>query len=424
MDTVIQKDSLMIQSGDTAFVQTELRMTKEFFEFARKNGDGMINADNIYFVVPAKKMAPMELADSILHKQRDSAFYARHNEYMALKKGLALYYQAAKNGGWQPLPAAQRLARGTKSPAVVALKKRLSATGDYSAADTTNVFSDSLVAAIKDYQLRHGLLASGQVNDSLISALNVPAEERVQQILVNLNRVLWMQPLNDSSRIIVNIPSYTLYAYSDSGKAMEMPIIAGKQGTSTVMFTDEISQLVFAPYWRLPQSIVRNEIMPKLQQDPNYLKKRNMEIVKQNDSLPEIRQLPGKDNALGKVKFLFPNSFDIYLHDTPDKSLFAQKNRALSHGCIRVADPLSLAQFILGDQGDWTKEKIMQAMNSDKEQTVAVKKKVPVQINYYTAWSDNNGRIHFRNDVYGHDQVTKQRMFGNSRQTTGSVAQR
>jgi murein L,D-transpeptidase YcbB/YkuD len=205
---------------------------------------------------------------------------------------------------------------------------------------------------------------------------------------------------------------------------MEMPIIAGKQGTSTVMFTDEISQLVFAPYWRLPQSIVRNEIMPKLQQDPNYLKKRNMEIVKQNDSLPEIRQLPGKDNALGKVKFLFPNSFDIYLHDTPDKSLFAQKNRALSHGCIRVADPLSLAQFILGDQGDWTKEKIMQAMNSDKEQTVAVKKKVPVQINYYTAWSDNNGRIHFRNDVYGHDQVTKQRMFSNSGQTTGSVAQR
>ena len=145
-----------------------------------------------------------------------------------------------------------------------------------------------------------------------------------------------------------------------------------------------------------------------------YGLKRNMEIVKQHDSLPEIRQLPGKDNALGRVKFLFPNSFDIYLHDTPHKDLFAQQNRALSHGCIRVAKPDSLAHYILRGQDGWTPEKITAAMNSGKEQTVEVKNPVPVSITYYTVFADQNGRAHFRKDVYGYDQKTAARMFTNS----------
>jgi murein L,D-transpeptidase YcbB/YkuD len=136
-----------------------------------------------------------------------------------------------------------------------------------------------------------------------------------------------------------------------------------------------------------------------------------MEIVKQNDSLPEIRQLPGKDNALGRVKFLFPNSFDIYLHDTPHKDLFAQSNRALSHGCIRVAKPDSLASFILRGQAEWTPAKIAEAMNSGKEQTVEVKNPVPVSITYYTAFADEKGRMHFRQDVYGYDKKTAAKMF-------------
>jgi murein L,D-transpeptidase YcbB/YkuD len=195
---------------------------------------------------------------------------------------------------------------------------------------------------------------------------------------------------------------------------MSMPVIVGKEGSGTMAFADRITTVVFSPYWNLPQSIVQNEIKPALQKDPDYLKKRNMEIVKQEGDYMQIRQLPGKDNALGSVKFLFPNSFDIYLHDTPNKDLFAQQNRALSHGCIRVAKPDSLAAFILRGQSEWTPEKIAAAMNGNQEQTVKVNRPVPVAITYYTAWSGNNGKLHFRKDVYGFDQQTAARMFTNA----------
>ena len=158
---------------------------------------------------------------------------------------------------------------------------------------------------------------------------------------------------------------------------------------------------------------MNQKIEPAMEKDKNYLKKKNMEIVKQDDSIPQIRQMPGKDNALGRVKFLFPNSFDIYLHDTPHKNSFEQKNRALSHGCIRVAKPDSLAQYILRGQEEWTHEKIAAAMNSSKEQTVKVKKPVPVSITYSTSWIDEKGKVNFRKDIYGYDKKTAARMFTN-----------
>lgn len=154
--------------------------------------------------------------------------------------------------------------------------------------------------------------------------------------------------------------------------------------------------------------------MPKIKTDPSYLKKNNMEITGRNDSIPEIRQLSGKNNALGQVKFLFPNSYDIYLHDTPDKTLFAKKDRALSHGCIRVADAQKLAQYLLRDQKEWTPEKINSVIKADKEQSVTVKNPEPVYITYNTAWVDENGKLNFRNDIYGHDKETMERMFKKS----------
>jgi L,D-transpeptidase YcbB len=222
---------------------------------------------------------------------------------------------------------------------------------------------------------------------------------------------LWMRPMTDSNRIMVNIPSLMLYAYEDSGKAFEMPVIVGKEGTSTLMFSGDISEIVFNPVWHIPQSIVEKEIMPKMKADPKYLDKNNMQVVSNKDSIPQINQLPGKNNSLGQAKFLFPNSYDIYLHDTPDKTLFAKKDRALSHGCIRVADAEKLATYLLRDQTDWSATKIDQVMTGDKEQHVAVKQKEPVYITYFTAWVDEKGKMNFRNDVYGHDKETGERMF-------------
>jgi murein L,D-transpeptidase YcbB/YkuD len=353
----------------------------------------------------------VQLADSLLNKQKDSSLWQGNVQYAALKQSLRLYYDAAKNNSWPTLASATGLRKGAKSPAVKTLKKRLAATGDYPASDTSAVFSDSLVTAVKAVQEQFGLLPSGQVNDSLVQELNVPAAQRMQQILVNMNRVLWMPQKHDSIEISVNIPSLELVVYRDTAAVMKMPVIVGKEGTGTMAFRDQLTQVVFSPYWNIPQSVVQREIKPQMNKDPNYLKKKNMEIVKQDDSLPQIRQLPGKDNALGRVKFLFPNSFDIYLHDTPNRDLFAQQNRALSHGCIRVAQPDSLALFVLRNQPDWTIQKIIEAMNSGKEQKVDVKTPTPVVITYYTAWMGKNGKLAFRRDVYGYDQKTAERMF-------------
>lgn len=411
MDSLMANDSISFTLTDTALVQTELALTAHFVQLASE-GKGIITPNNFYWMVPTKKMDAVQLADSLLNKQTDSALWGSNTQYAALKNSLQLYHAAAKAGNWPTISSAPGLKKGGKSPVVTLLKKRLTATGDYTAGDTSTVFSDTLIAAIKNVQAQYCLMPTGAVNDSLLSELAVPAKERLQQILVNMNRALWSAPQPDSAQIMINIPSLQLAVYEGSNKVMTMPVIVGKEGTGTMAFSDEITKIVFNPYWNIPQSIVQNEIKPAMQKDPSYLKKKNMEIVKQSDSMPQIRQLPGKDNALGRVKFLFPNSFDIYLHDTPNKELFAQQDRALSHGCIRVARPDSLAAYILQGQTEWTPEKIASAMNGNKEQTVEIKKPVAVSISYYTAWADEKGRLNFRKDIYGYDKKTMERMFG------------
>lgn len=413
MDSLIADDSTRFSPTDTSLVQTELALTAQYVELASAS-NSIVTADNYLWLVPRKKVDAAQLADSLLNKQKDSALGQNNPQYTALKQSLNLYYTAAKNGGWPTITAATGLHKGSQSPSVTALKKRLAATGDYPAGDTSNVFTDSLATAIKAVQEQYGFQPTGKLTDSLVKELNIPAAQRMQQILVNMNRVLWMPQKQDSSEIAINIPSLELVVYRDTATVMHMPVIVGKEGTGTMAFRDQISEVVFSPYWNIPSSIVKREIKPEMDKDPDYLKKKNMEIVKQNDSLPQIRQLPGKENALGRVKFLFPNSFDIYLHDTPNKDLFAQKNRALSHGCIRVAKPDSLAHYVLRDQPEWTPEKISAAMNGDKEQRVTVKNPVPVVITYYTAWMDKKGKLNFRKDVYGYDQKTAAKMFTNT----------
>jgi murein L,D-transpeptidase YcbB/YkuD len=410
MDTLLVQDSMLISSTDTASMQTELTLTAQLVQYATEN-KSPVTQRNFYFLVPVKKQDPLQLADSLLNKQNDTMLYAGNKTYNDLKARLSVYYNSAKTGGWQPILTGNLLKKGGKSATVKALKKRLQATNDYSLADTTNVFSDTLTAAIKSIQQLYGLQATGIVTDSLLKELNVPAEDRIQQIVINMNRALWKKPAPDNNLIVVNIPSLELNVYEGNRKVMRMPVIVGKEGTGTMVFSGAIDKIVFSPYWNLPQSIVQNEIKPAMAKDRDYLKKHNMEIVKQDDSMPKIRQLPGRDNALGRVKFLFPNSFDIYLHDTPDKTLFAQKNRALSHGCIRVANPDSLAHYLLHEHADWTPDKIITAMNSNKEQTVTLKNPRPVFITYYTSWVDETGKLNFRPDIYGHDKTTKSKMF-------------
>ncbi|RYZ18493.1 MAG: hypothetical protein EOO16_22340, partial [Chitinophagaceae bacterium] len=186
---------------------------------------------------------------------------------------------------------------------------------------------------------------------------------------------------------------------------------------STMMFNGDLNQVVFSPYWNVPPSIVRNEILPKLASNPGYLDAQNMEQVGTEGGLPKIRQRPGPDNSLGRVKFLFPNSFNIYFHDTNAKSLFSKDKRAYSHGCIRLEEPEKMAQYLLRNDPQWDPASIESAMNAGTERTVRLKNPVAVVITYYTAWVDDAGRLNFRDDIYGHDRDLAGKMFTGGQQT-------
>jgi murein L,D-transpeptidase YcbB/YkuD len=190
-----------------------------------------------------------------------------------------------------------------------------------------------------------------------------------------------------------------------------MNVIVGTSANSTVIFSGDLKYVVFAPYWNVPVKIVKTEILPAMKKDTGYLRKHNMVRLGGRDTLPVIRQNPGPDNSLGKVKFLFPNNYDIYLHDTPNRDLFTASSRSFSHGCIRVGEPKHLAQFLLQSDTSWTSYRIDTSMNSNKEIWVSLKKSVPVVIAYFTAWVDKNGVLNFRKDIYGHDKKLSDKLF-------------
>jgi murein L,D-transpeptidase YcbB/YkuD len=223
----------------------------------------------------------------------------------------------------------------------------------------------------------------------------------------------WMIQEPKGKMIVVNIPEFILHVKDGAQKVFDMNVVVGKEGHNTMMFTGNLNQVVFSPYWNVPPSIVEKEILPAMAGNPNYLASHNMEQVGNDGDLPVIRQLPGDDNSLGKVKFLFPNSFNIYFHDTPAKSLFNKDKRAYSHGCIRLSDPTKMANYLLKDDPQWTPENIDAAMNSGTEKYVKLKDPVPVLITYYTAWVDEKGLLHFADDIYDHDKAIMRKMFTN-----------
>ena len=229
-----------------------------------------------------------------------------------------------------------------------------------------------------------------------------------------MERMRW-QPDEPSGRVIVvNIPEFMLHVWNGKSKELDMEVIVGKQGNNTVMFSGNLEQIVFSPYWNVPESIVRDEILPSMEEDYTYLDQHDMETTGEEDGLPVVRQLPGDNNELGKVKFLFPNSFNIYFHDTPHKELFKKNQRAYSHGCIRLENAEKLAHYLLKDNPEWTSEKIQEAMNGGKEKYVKIKDPIPVLINYYTAWVDENDVLQFRNDIYNHDKKTARKLFSDA----------
>jgi murein L,D-transpeptidase YcbB/YkuD len=425
MDNLVMEDNLSISASDKSYINTELMLTSHFIQYMLNNYEkGYVKRKEMERFVPRKKEDPLLLADSLINKKhKDDKYFEDVNEsYKGLKEQLGHYYDIVKKGGWPQVTTTKKsFKKGVSAPEIAVIKKRLQVSGDLVGNDSSQVFNDTLDAAIKSFQVRHGYTPTGEINAALIKDMNVPAITRLEQILMNMDRMRWAAADRAANMIIVNIPEFVLHMYEDGKKAFDMVVVVGKEGHNTMMFNGDLNQVVFSPYWNVPPSIVRNEILPSISKNGNYLASQNMEIVSNDGDLPVIRQKPGNGNALGKVKFLFPNSFNIYFHDTPSKSLFERDKRAFSHGCIRLKEPEKMANYVLRNQPEWTPEKINEAMNSGQEKFVKVKDPIPVLITYYTAWVDENKQMHFREDIYGHDNKLAKKMFSQNNQMANLV---
>jgi L,D-transpeptidase YcbB len=339
-------------------------------------------------------------------------------QYDALRKALARYREIASKGGWPALPPEVTLKPGQRNAAVPALARRLALTEDFAgrAGESDLMYGAELQEAVKRFQQRHGLEPDGVVGPAVVAQLNVPADARVQQIELNLERWRWLPRDFGDRYIIVNIPEYRLEVWEKGRLALAMRVVVGKKDTPTPIFSDQMTYLVFAPYWNVPDDIVQNETLPSVMRDPAFLERTHMEVVDTNGNIVDpvsvdlsnpaayrFRQRPGTSNSLGLVKFMFPNTFNVYLHDTPADSLFARAIRSFSHGCVRLEQPEALAQYVLTDQPSWTPDKIQAAMHGDEETTVKLKRPIPVYLGYWTARVSSDGVLQFRNDVYGID---------------------
>jgi len=409
---ITAEDTVWASPRDTFFVSTELMLTEAFLHLMEQQGKPL-QAGQLERYLPAQKKDLMDAALQELGNTEHAGLSKDAQQaYLLLKSQLKKYYTIAKNGGWAYIPfTGKKFTKGMAAPLITQIKKRLGITGEYLGEDTLPFYDSMLFTAVTKAQVTFGYTPDGAITDSLIKDLNVPATKRVQQLLVNLHRVSWMPEAVQGRYITTNIPEYMLHVYNNKTKVFDMEVVVGKQSSATVVFTGNLNEIVFSPYWNIPTSIVKNEILPKLQEDTGYLTRQHMEIKGYKNGLPVVRQLPGANNSLGRIKFLFNNSYNIYFHDTPAKEFFSRRKRAYSHGCIRLSDPVKMAVYLLDNNKEWTAVKITAAMNSPIEIYAPLKQSVPVVITYYTAWANETGELHLRDDIYGHDIETAEKMF-------------
>jgi murein L,D-transpeptidase YcbB/YkuD len=389
-------------------VVLELMLSSQYFAFSGLvwQGISISASDSSQWYVPRKKIAYDRYLDSLLKAPAKdfSANEPVYRQYELLRSFLKKYRLLDAAEQWNPIDLkSATLKPGDTAAVLKQVKIRLLRLEDFHGDTLNQSYNSDLITAVKQFQYRNGLYSNGLLNKETIRTMNVPLKIRIRQILVNMERSRWLPVSLNADYIAVNIPEFKLHVYHSDSLLWSCSVVVGQAIHQTSIFYGEIKYVVFSPYWKIPQSIVRKEIVPGIKKDPDYIARHQMEITGHSDGLPMIRQKPGPLNSLGLVKFLFPNSYNIYLHDTPTKSLFGETSRAFSHGCIRVMEPVKLAGFLLNNNGEWDADKITQAMNSGKQQYVTLKKKVPVFIAYFTAFTDRNGLLNFRKDIYGFD---------------------
>lgn len=320
--------------------------------------------------------------------------------YASLMAALAQLRAIEARGTWRTVAAGPPLKRGAKGPRVRELRAQLAVRGDLAADRAAgDSFDLELAAAVARFQDRHGLKPDSVYGPGVVSEVNVPVTTRIQQVRLGLERLRWL-PHDPTGRWIrVNLADFRAEVVDDGKVTFQTRAVIGKQFHETPAFVDTMTYVVINPYWNVPPSIARGEILPKVRRDPGYLGRNHMEMVGGSG----VRQLPGPWNALGRFKFMLPNPYNIYLHDTPAKALFNEASRAYSHGCVRIHQPADLAAVLLGGQG-WTPERIAETVASGQRTAITLETPIPVYITYVTAFLGADGTLQYRRDVYGRDR--------------------
>lgn len=409
----------------------DLTLTDAFLLLASHLASGLVNPDKMeakWFITPGRVDLPAVLAGAL---QRDDVartlanLRPRRSEYAGLREAWRNYTDIRDRGGWPAVPEGPPLKPKTSDPRILILRERLAATGDM---DDTNpqfadLYDEAVEASVRRYQARNGLEVDGIVGGATLASLNVPVETRIRQIEVNLERWRWLPHDFVPRYLRVNIASFDLELIEGAETVLAAPVIVGAYYTRTPIFDGTMTYIEINPYWEVPSEIAGKEIVPTVLKDPGYLNRMGFKLFSGwgkdaveidpasidwahlgGKNFPyRVRQEPGDVNALGHFAFMYPNNFSVYLHDTPQKNLFEQASRSLSHGCIRVAKPVELAIELLRGDPAWTRERLIEAARTNKNQIVRLPRPIPVYLVYLTAWKDKNWEINFREDMYKRD---------------------
>ncbi len=413
-------------------LQMDVALTAALLRYASHLHRGRVSPDKLsaQWILdrpPSTRDIPTELAAAV-RNDRLVAYVEhlapRQPAYSRLKQALVHYARIRSHGGWPSIASGPSLRRGDQDARIPSLRNRLVLTDDLrgAASDPDARYNEGVEAAVMRFQYRHGLIPDGVVGKRTLAALNVPVEDRIRQLQLNMERWRWYPDRFGERYLWVNIPDYTLAVVEKDWAVLRMRAIVGRYKRQTPNLSGRMTYLEFNPYWNVPGKIARKDILPKIMNDPAYLVRQGFKVYDSwapgaadlnpesiawdqvsEDRFPyRLRQEPSALNALGQVKFMFPNGQSIYIHDTPAKSLFTRTARSFSSGCVRVESPLALAHYLLHDQR-WDRDRLEDTVHSGRQRTVVLKNPIPVHLVYFTAWTDETDSVHFREDVYGRD---------------------
>lgn len=400
---------IMSQNEYDSSFTNELMISAQYFYFAKVALSGISESESksTAWYIPRKKIDYVNLLNELIINNEVDLNKTLYPQYYKLLENLQKYSIINKQNQWEKLSIPKNRYRlGDTAEIIQKIRKNLFIAGDLLINNQSNMLDDELKNGIQSFQDRLGIKKDGKIGRELIEEMNVPIKERIETILVNIERCKWIPNETEGQHIIVNIPEFKLTAFNKEDIVFRCNVVVGKSTNKTIIFKGDMKYIVFSPYWNVPESIIKKEILPKMKNNKSYLEQNNMEW---NDG--KIRQRPGEGNALGFVKFVFPNNYNIYLHDTPAKSLFNEEKRTFSHGCIRISEPIKMIKFLLQGDTTWNDQKIYQAMYSGKERYLKLAKNIPVYIVYFTSFVDESGKLNFRKDVYDRDENLKKMIF-------------